>query len=125
TDFVAAEEEQKEEADQQSVFSGSSVHIGTLFEGNADSIQVAQSTIKQKEEDLAAPTCPLEQQIEKFDLKNFMLEEEFNQEKDCLQTSEEGEAVPNLKEEEHTLVVEEKIAGPRALSTKQATGEPL
>ncbi|KAH9315440.1 hypothetical protein KI387_024067, partial [Taxus chinensis] len=39
----------------------------------------------QKEEDLAVTTCPLEQQIEEFDLTNFMLEEEFNQEQDCLQ----------------------------------------
>ncbi|KAH9288709.1 hypothetical protein KI387_032826, partial [Taxus chinensis] len=39
TDFVAAEEEQKEEADQQSVCSECSVHVGTLFEGNADPIQ--------------------------------------------------------------------------------------
>ncbi|KAH9311581.1 hypothetical protein KI387_026616, partial [Taxus chinensis] len=54
-----------------------------------------------KEEDLAVPTCPLEQQIEEFDLTNFMLEEEFNQEQDCLQTLEEGEAAPNPKEEEH------------------------
>ncbi|KAH9327857.1 hypothetical protein KI387_044349, partial [Taxus chinensis] len=126
TDFVAAEEEQKEEADQQSVFSESSAHVGTLFEGNADSIQVAQSAIEEEssEEVLAVPTCPLEQQIEEFDLKNFMLEEEFNQEQDCLQTLEEGEATPNPKEEEHILVVEEKSADPRALSTKQATGEP-
>ncbi|KAH9293650.1 hypothetical protein KI387_041142, partial [Taxus chinensis] len=77
-----------------------------------------------EEEDLAVPTCPLEQQIEEFDLTNFMLEEEFNQEQDCLQTLEEGEAAPNPKEEEHILVVEEKSADPRALSTKQATGEP-
>ncbi|KAH9294674.1 hypothetical protein KI387_038262, partial [Taxus chinensis] len=33
------------------------------------------------------------------------------------------EAAPNPKEEEHILVVEEKSADPRALSTKQATGE--
>ena len=37
---------------------------------------------------------------------------------------EEGEAAPNPKEEEHILAVEEKSADPRALSTKQATGEP-
>ncbi|KAH9314851.1 hypothetical protein KI387_023478, partial [Taxus chinensis] len=81
------EEEQKEEADQQSVCSESSVRVGTLFEGNADSIQVVQSAIKEEssEEDLAVPTCPLEQQIEEFDLTNFMLEEEFNQEQDFLQ----------------------------------------
>ncbi|KAH9317039.1 hypothetical protein KI387_018808, partial [Taxus chinensis] len=87
TVFVAAEEEQKEEADQQSVLSESSVHDGTLFEGNDDSIQVAQSAIMKEssEEDLAVPTCPVEQQIEEFGLKNFMLEEEFNQEQDCLQ----------------------------------------
>ncbi|KAH9328193.1 hypothetical protein KI387_000301, partial [Taxus chinensis] len=53
-----------------------------------------------------------------------MLEEEFNQEQDCLQTLEEGEAAPNPKEEEHIPAVEEKSADPRALSTKQATGEP-
>ncbi|KAH9292522.1 hypothetical protein KI387_042292, partial [Taxus chinensis] len=77
-----------------------------------------------EEEDLAAPACPLEQQNEEFDLTNFMLEEEFNQEQDCLQTLEEGEAAPNPKEEEHILAVEEKSADPRALSTNQATGEP-
>ncbi|KAH9296232.1 hypothetical protein KI387_039820, partial [Taxus chinensis] len=77
-----------------------------------------------EEEDLAAPTCPLEQQIKEFDLTNFMLEEEFNQEQDCLQTLEEGEAAPNPKEEEHNLAVEEKNADPRALSTKQVTEEP-
>ncbi|KAH9298791.1 hypothetical protein KI387_030473, partial [Taxus chinensis] len=105
TDFVAVEEEQKEEADQQSVFSESSVHVGTLFEGNADSIQVAQSAIKEEssEEDLAVPTCPLEQQIEEFDLTNFMLEEEFNREQDCLQILEEGEAALDIDQEEHIL----------------------
>ncbi|KAH9322851.1 hypothetical protein KI387_017490, partial [Taxus chinensis] len=35
--------------------------------------------------DLAAPTCPLEQQIGEFDLTNVMLEEEFDQEQDNLQ----------------------------------------
>ncbi|KAH9316222.1 hypothetical protein KI387_024849 [Taxus chinensis] len=127
TDFVAAEEEQKEEADQQSVCLESSVHVGTLFEGNADSIQVTQSAIEEEslEEDLAVPTCPLEQQIEEFDLTNFVLEEEFYQEQDCLQVVEKGEATPDPKEEEHILVVEEKIVDPRALSTKQAMGEPL
>ncbi|KAH9311764.1 hypothetical protein KI387_026799, partial [Taxus chinensis] len=34
TYFVAAEEEQKEEANQQSVFSENSAHVGTLFERN-------------------------------------------------------------------------------------------
>ncbi|KAH9309041.1 hypothetical protein KI387_036952, partial [Taxus chinensis] len=77
-----------------------------------------------EEEVLAVPTCPLQQQIEEFDLTNFMLEEDFNQEKGCLQTLEEGEAAPNPKEEEHILVVEDKITYPNALSTKQATGEP-
>ncbi|KAH9308000.1 hypothetical protein KI387_035911, partial [Taxus chinensis] len=89
-----------------------------LFEGSAD-FQVAV-----EEEDLTVPTCPLEQQIEEFDLTNFMLEEEFNQEQDCLQTLEEGEAAPNPKEEEHIPAVGEKSSDPRALSTKQATGEP-
>ncbi|KAH9323530.1 hypothetical protein KI387_018169, partial [Taxus chinensis] len=70
------------------------------------------------------PTCPLEQQNEEFDLTNFMLEEEFNQEQDCLQTLEKGEAAPNPKEEENNLAVEEKSADPRALSTKQVTEEP-
>ncbi|KAH9315883.1 hypothetical protein KI387_024510, partial [Taxus chinensis] len=70
------------------------------------------------------PTCPLEQQIEEFDLKNFMLEEEVNQEKDCLQAAEEGESAPNPKEEEHIPAVEEKNAGPRALNSKQAIEEP-
>ncbi|KAH9307653.1 hypothetical protein KI387_035564, partial [Taxus chinensis] len=57
-DFVAVEEELKEEVDQQSIFSKCSVHVGTLFEGNVDPLQVAQSAIE--EEDLAAPNCPLE-----------------------------------------------------------------
>ncbi|KAH9288395.1 hypothetical protein KI387_032512, partial [Taxus chinensis] len=61
-----------------------------------------------EEEDLAAPTCPVEQKIEEFDLTNFMLEEEFNQEQDSLQTLEEGEAAPNPREEEHNLAVEEE-----------------
>ncbi|KAH9324069.1 hypothetical protein KI387_004247, partial [Taxus chinensis] len=77
-----------------------------------------------EEEDLTAPTSPLEQKIEEFDLKNFMLEEEFNQGQDCLQTLEEGKAAPNPKEEKHILAMEEKSADPRALSTKQDTGEP-
>ncbi|KAH9296845.1 hypothetical protein KI387_028527, partial [Taxus chinensis] len=33
-------------------------------------------------------------------------------------------AAPNPKEEDHIPAVGEKIADPRALSTKQATGEP-
>ncbi|KAH9319989.1 hypothetical protein KI387_021758, partial [Taxus chinensis] len=57
---------------------------------------------------LAVPTCPLEQQFEEFDMEKFMLEEEFNQEKDGLQTAEEGEATPNPKEEEYIPAVEEK-----------------
>ncbi|KAH9322463.1 hypothetical protein KI387_017102, partial [Taxus chinensis] len=62
TDFVAAEEEQKEEADQQSACSEFSDHVDTLFEGNADLIQVTQSAMEEEisEGDLAAPTCPLE-----------------------------------------------------------------
>ncbi|KAH9297265.1 hypothetical protein KI387_028947, partial [Taxus chinensis] len=63
--------------------------------------------------------------IEEFDLTNFMLEEDLIQEQDCLQTLEEGEATPDPAAEEHILAMEEKVADPRALSTKQATGEPL
>ncbi|KAH9299678.1 hypothetical protein KI387_031360, partial [Taxus chinensis] len=86
---------------------------------NANSIQVAQSAIEEEssEEDLAVPTCPLEQQIKEFDLTNFVLEEYFYQEQDYLQVIEEEESAPNPKEEEHILVMEEKIADPRALST--------
>ncbi|KAH9312125.1 hypothetical protein KI387_027160, partial [Taxus chinensis] len=39
TEFSVAREEQKEEADQQSVFPESSVHVSILFEENVDSIQ--------------------------------------------------------------------------------------
>ncbi|KAH9295535.1 hypothetical protein KI387_039123, partial [Taxus chinensis] len=62
--------------------------------------------------------------IEEFELTNFMLEEEFYQEQDYLQVVEEGEAAPNVKEEEHILAVKNKIVDPRALSTKQAIREP-
>ncbi|KAH9321436.1 hypothetical protein KI387_016075, partial [Taxus chinensis] len=82
-----------------------------------EQVVVRTDFVAAEEEDLAVPTCPLEQQIEDFDLTNFMLEEEFNQEQDCLQTLEEGEAAPNPKEEEDILAVEEKSADPRALST--------
>ncbi|KAH9313176.1 hypothetical protein KI387_028211, partial [Taxus chinensis] len=86
------------------------VHVGTLLEEDVEPIQVAQSAMEEKisKRDLAAPTCPLEQQIEEFDLENFTLEEEFNQEQDCLQATEEGEAAPNPKEEEHIPAVGEK-----------------
>ncbi|KAH9304846.1 hypothetical protein KI387_009250, partial [Taxus chinensis] len=39
TEFAAGREEQKEEADQQSVCLESSFHVSILFEENADSIQ--------------------------------------------------------------------------------------
>ncbi|KAH9310811.1 hypothetical protein KI387_025846, partial [Taxus chinensis] len=72
-------------------------------------ILVDESTMERSsEEDLAVPTCPLEQQIEEFDLENFMIEKEVIQEQDGLQAAEEGEATPNPKEEEHIPAVEEK-----------------
>ncbi|KAH9303307.1 hypothetical protein KI387_014890, partial [Taxus chinensis] len=80
-------------------------------------VVVRTNFVAAEEEDLAVPTCPLEQQTEEFNLTNFMLEEEFYQEQDCIQLVEEGEAAPNPKEEEHNLAVEEKNADPRALST--------
>ncbi|KAH9304475.1 hypothetical protein KI387_008879, partial [Taxus chinensis] len=80
TDFVAAEEEKKEEVDQQSICLECCVHVSTLLEEDVDPIQVAQSAMEEErsKRDIAAPTCPLEQQIEEFDLTNFMLEEDFN-----------------------------------------------
>ncbi|KAH9303294.1 hypothetical protein KI387_014877, partial [Taxus chinensis] len=66
TDFIAAEEEQKEEADQQSIFSECSVHVGTLLEEYVDPIEVTQSAMEEEisKRDLVAPTCAPEQQIE-------------------------------------------------------------
>ncbi|KAH9291037.1 hypothetical protein KI387_044166 [Taxus chinensis] len=93
-------------------------------EAKVEQMVVRTDFVAAEEKDLAVPTRPLEQQIEEFELTNFMLEEEFNQEQDCLQTLEEGEAAPNPKEEEHILVVKEKSTYPRGLGTKQATGEP-
>ncbi|KAH9304330.1 hypothetical protein KI387_008734, partial [Taxus chinensis] len=74
-------------------------------------ISMDESTMERSsEEDLAVPTCPLEQQIEEFDLANFMIEKEVIQEQDGLQAVEEGEASPNPKEKEKIPVVEEKNA---------------
>ncbi|KAH9313422.1 hypothetical protein KI387_044056 [Taxus chinensis] len=64
------------------------------------------------------------EEIEEFELKNFVLEEEFNQDQDFLQAVEKGEASPNPKEEDHILAVGEKSAYPKALSTKQSIEEP-
>ncbi|KAH9311246.1 hypothetical protein KI387_026281, partial [Taxus chinensis] len=92
------------------------------FEGP---ILVDESTMERSsEEDLAVPTCPLEQQIEEFDLENFMIEKEVIQEQDGLQAAEEGEDAPNPKEEEYIPYVEEKNVGSRALNTKYAIEEP-
>ncbi|KAH9331677.1 hypothetical protein KI387_003785, partial [Taxus chinensis] len=72
-------------------------------------ILVDESTMERSsEEDLAVPTCPLEQQIEEFDLEKFMIEKEVIQEQEGLQAVEEGEAAPNPKKEEHIPAVEEK-----------------
>ncbi|KAH9312043.1 hypothetical protein KI387_027078, partial [Taxus chinensis] len=59
-------------------------------EAKVERMVVRTDFVAAEEEDLAVPTCPLEQQIKEFDLTNFMLEEEFNQGQDYLQTLEEG-----------------------------------
>ncbi|KAH9297327.1 hypothetical protein KI387_029009, partial [Taxus chinensis] len=99
--------------------------VGEQMVVRTDSVAAEEEQKEESsEENIAVPTCPLEQQIEEFDLTNFMLEEELIQEQYCLRKLREEEAAPKAKEEEHILVVEEKIADPRALSAKQATEEP-
>ncbi|KAH9317137.1 hypothetical protein KI387_018906, partial [Taxus chinensis] len=62
TDFVVAEEEQKGVADQQSICLEYSVHVGTLFEGNADPVQIANISHEGQKEEGEAATNPKEEE---------------------------------------------------------------
>ncbi|KAH9325097.1 hypothetical protein KI387_005275, partial [Taxus chinensis] len=61
TDSVAAEEEKKGVADQQSICSEYSVHVGTLFEGNADPIQISKISHEGQQEEGEVAQNPKEE----------------------------------------------------------------